>query len=560
MSEESPTGPRKRVVFAGIDGATWDIIEPMVADGELPNLAAMVREGVTGPLKSTVPPNSSLAWCSFQTGVHPGKHGVFFFREQRHGSYQRPVVSWDSVQSPSIWKLASEHGKKVCVITMPLTFPVEPVNGCMIGGLLTPDRHSDFIHPPELRAELEAAIGDVPADNEPEALFHSGGEAAAVKSLYHVIEQITRMAEFALDKYDPDLFAIVYRQVDLTSHQAWCFQDPEWQKANPGKWEARKDMLADAYRAVDAAFGRIREKAKTLDGEVAFGTCSDHGFGPLSYRYFMNKWLVDNGYLVLKQGAVASRRRLWWKRKWHGLLRRTGLLRRMAEKGKARHVPQEQVYMDMIDWSRTRAYSSFSGGEDIVLVNLKGREPEGIVEPGAAYEALRDELVEKLPGMRAPDGARIISRAFKREDLWQGEQVHMAPDIQCVTVDTACNMAPDPLHPVVAEPAVEGRPAMHRINGIYGWEGAGIFRAGERIAGPQIADMAPTILHLLGLPVEDVMDGRVMDSCFDPDWLQANPVQVREDHVHLTPRQTGGEVADDDEKLLETMRALGYME
>ncbi len=556
MSESSK---RKRVVFAGIDGATWEIIEPMVAEGRLPNLAAMMREGTTGPLKSTLPPNSSLAWTSFQTGVHPGKHGIFFFREQRPGTYHRPVVSWDSVQAPSIWRLASDAGKKVCVITVPLTFPVEDVNGCMVGGLLTPDRHSDFIHPPELRQELEAAVGDVPADNEPEMLFHTAGEDEAVASLYHVIEQITRIGEYVLDRYDPDLFAIVYRQVDLASHQAWCYQDPEWQAKNPGKWESRAELLAQVYEAVDAAFGRIRDKAKTLDGEVAFGTCSDHGFGRITYRYYMNKWLVDQGYLVLKGGVGWQRFRLWAQRKWQGLLRRTGLLKAMTRRG--RKLPsQEQIIHDMIDWSKTRAYSSFSGGEDIVLINLKGRQPEGIVEPGEEYERLRDEIIEKLPGMRAPDGARIISQAFRREELWEGPQLHVAPDIQCLTVDTACNMSPSPVHSVVAEEAVEGRPAMHRVTGIYGWEGEGIFRSDERVAGPQIADMAPTILHLLGLPVEDYMDGRVMEGCFAPGYLERNPVRVNEGRIELRPRPFGEADQDDDARILETMKALGYME
>ena len=168
MSEEAPTGPRRRVVFAGIDGATWDIMDPMIAAGELPNLAATVENGVHGPLTSTVPPNSSLAWTSFQTGVHPGKHGIFFFREQRPGSYLRPVVSWDSVMAPSIWRLASEHGKKVCVITMPLTFPVEPVNGCMISGWMTPHGVTDHIHPKSLAKELDEAVGGVLKE------FHGG--------------------------------------------------------------------------------------------------------------------------------------------------------------------------------------------------------------------------------------------------------------------------------------------------------------------------------------------------------------------------------------------------
>lgn len=553
--------PRRRVVFAGIDGATWDIIEPMVAAGKLPNLAAMMRGGVHGPLKSTVPPNSSLAWTSFQTGVHPGKHGVFFFREQRHGGYARPVISWNSVQAPSIWRLASEAGKKVCVVTMPLTYPVEKVNGAMIGGLLTPDRHSDFIWPPELRAELQQAIGDLPADNEPEILFHTSGEEAAVASLHHVIEQITRIGEHLLDHHDPDLFALVFRQVDLTSHQAWCYQDPAWQKRNPGKWEARQNLLAEIYSAVDAAFGRLRQKALALDGEVAFGTCSDHGFGPLTYRYYMNKWLVDNGYLVLKGGVSWQRLRLWSQRKWHGLLRRSGVLARRAKQGK-RLPSNEQTIMNMIDWPRTRAYSSFSGGEDIVLINLKGREPQGIVEPGAEYERLREEIIAKVTDIRAPGGARVISRAFKREELWEGPQVFLAPDIQCVTVETACNMSPSPVHRVVAEAAVEGRPAMHRTNGIYGWEGRGIFREGVRQGGPQIADMAPTILHLLGLPIDEHMDGRVMEEGFTDAWRAAHPVQRRTGKFRLEPRgaSADGRSQSDDERLIETMKALGYME
>ncbi|MBC8369760.1 MAG: alkaline phosphatase family protein [Planctomycetes bacterium] len=551
---------RKRVIFAGIDGATFSIIDPMIADGKLPNLAAMQSNGTMGPLLSTNPPNSSLAWSSFMTGVHPGKHGVFFFREQRPGSYQRPVVSLESVQAPSIFKLASAAGKKVCSITMPLTFPVEEVNGCMIGGLLTPDRNSDFIYPPELRQELEDAIGDVPADNEPEMIFHSSNEAAAVKSLYHVIEQITRMGEYCIDKYDPDLFVLVFRQVDLTSHQAWCYQDPQWQKANPGKWESRQNMLADVYSAVDAAFGRLRDKAKTLEGEVAFGTCSDHGFGPITYRYYMNKWLLDNGYLVLKSSAPAMKRKLWLAKKWNSVLRRTGILRILTARGRKLGKGQEQTIADMIDWSKTRAYSSFSGGEDIVLINLKGREPHGIVNEGAEYEALREEIISKVTEMRAPDGATIIARAYKREDLWQGEQLHIAPDIQCITKETACNMSPSPLHPVVAEPAVEGCPAMHRPQGIYGWEGDDVVKSGERITGFQIADMAPTMMHLMGLEVDDYMDGRVMTDCFKDEYNQKNPVRTRSGAVTLTPRTFQGDVEEDDEKLLETMRALGYME
>ena len=556
--------PRKRVVFVGIDGATWDIIEPMVAAGELPNLAAMMENGAYGPLESTKPPNSSLAWTSFQTGVHPGKHGVYFFREQRPGRYERPVVSFDSIQAPTVWKLASEQGKKVSVAYVPMTFPPEELSGGMVGGLLTPDRRSDFVRPAGLRAELEQALGfELPSDNEPELLFHSSDEQTALESLIRTTEQVEQVGMELLERHDPDLFAVVFRAVDLASHQAWCFQDPEWVARNPGAARGREGLLADMYRRLDAALGRFRDKALAMDGEVAFGCCSDHGFGPISYRFYLNAWLVREGYLVFKKGAAGAasgRLKLWLQRKWAGLLRRTGVARRRMEKGASPDRRPEQTVADMIDWSRSRAYSSFSGGEDIVLINLKGREPEGIVEPGEEYEALREEILAKLLEVRAEDGTRIVAKAFKREELWRGPQLHVAPDIQFLSHETSVNVAPSPVHPRVVEPAVEGRPAMHRMQGVYLWEGAGVFRAGLRQGGYQIADMGAMMLHLLGLPLGDHLDGRVMEQVLEPDYRQANPPVQAAGQAELRPRRYEGGAGEDDEKLVETMRALGYME
>jgi len=552
---------RQRVVFVGIDGAAWEVIEPMVAAGRLPNLAAMMEAGVRGTLKSTLPPNSSLAWASFLTGCHPGKHGVFFFREKRPGSYQRPVISFHSIQAPTIWKLAGDAGRTVVSIAFPLSYPVEKVNGALIGGLLTPDRDSDFIHPPGLRAELERELGPVPSDNEPEKIFHAGGEQAALDCLLQVTEQITRIGEYLLKTRDPDLFTLVFRGVDLASHQAWRFRDPAWAGAHPRQARGREGIVELLYERVDAALGRLRDAALALDGQVAFGCCSDHGFGPITYRFFVNRWLVEKGWLVLKPGAARARLGLFVQRKWNGLLRRTGLGRRRLRKAAAGVPGPEASFLDMVDWSRTRAWSSFSGGEDIVLINRKGREPQGIVEPGAEYEALRDEILAGLLAIRAPDGAPVVAQAFRREDLWEGPQLAWAPDIQFLTRDTSVNAAADPLHARIVEPALEGIPAMHRVDGVYLWEGEGIFPRGVRRDGPQIADMGPTLLHLLGLPVDEHMDGRVMEACYTPSFRAAHPVRSRRDHVHLAPRTLETtRSAEDEAKLVETMQALGYFE
>lgn len=554
--------PRKRVVFLGVDGATWKMLEPMMAEGKLPNFARLIQDGTSGVLESTTPINSSVAWASFMTGTNAGKHGVFFFREQRHGSYVRPVISFDSIKAPSIWKLASEHGKKVAAVTFPLTFPVEKVNGAMIGGLLTPDRHSDYIHPPELREKLKDAIGDVPSDNEPEKLFLTANMESAAESLLHITEQITRMGEYLLENEDPDLFALVFRGVDLTSHRAWCYQDEPWAKKHPEESQRRGHLVRFMYEQVDACLGRLIDKAEQMDGQVLIGLGSDHGFGPITHRFYLNKWLVDNGYLVLKKGLNMNRSRMYLQRKWHGVLRRLGLLHRLEAKGKINLRGPEQYIMDMIDWSKTRAYSSFSGGEDIVLINLKGREPEGIVSPGDEYEQLRDEIMQKLKTVKTPEGEILIRQMYKREELWDGPQLSTAPDIQFVPLDGSVNMAANPVYPVLVAPAEDGVPAMHRKEGVYAWKGEGVIRSQHKHDGPQIQDMGPTILHFLGLPVEDYMDGRVMEDILEDAYKHENPVQVREGHVTLEAADSGTSnmSAEDEAKLVETMQALGYME
>ena len=103
---------------------------------------------------------------------------------------------------------------------------------------------------------------------------------------------------------------------------------------------------------------------------------------------------------------------------------------------------------------------------------------------------------------------------------------------------------------------------MHALDGIYLFEAPGIVRPGERQDGPRIADMGPTLLHLLGLPVEDYMDGEVLEDMLEPAWRAAHPIQVREGHVQLESRRrdTGEMSAEEEAKLLETMQALGYME
>ena len=125
-----------RFLVIGIDGGTFDLIRPWAEAGDLPNLARLMAEGVHGPLESTLPPVTAPAWSTFATGKNPGKHGVFDFILPMGGRYD--LVNATSIHAPTLWQIISEAGLKCGVMNVPVTYPPAPINGFVIGGMLSP--------------------------------------------------------------------------------------------------------------------------------------------------------------------------------------------------------------------------------------------------------------------------------------------------------------------------------------------------------------------------------------------------------------------------------------
>lgn len=148
----------KRALIVGLDGATFDVIQPLVEQGRLPNLARMMREGAWGPLRSTVPPISPTAWTTFATGVGPGVHGVYDFVRFRPGTTERVPVPAGKHGRATLWRLFSRADRRVVVLDVPFTHPPEPVDGVMITGYGTPRTPGTvYTHPADLPQRLDAA-------------------------------------------------------------------------------------------------------------------------------------------------------------------------------------------------------------------------------------------------------------------------------------------------------------------------------------------------------------------------------------------------------------------
>ncbi len=554
----------KKIFVLGIDGATFDIINPLIRKGKLPNLAKMVQTKAYGDLTSTIPPNSSVAWTSFATGKNPGKHGIYYFREQKANSYERPFISSRSIKSRTLWQILSEQGKKVGVINVPIAYPPDIVNGYFISGLLAPNRKSIFTYPPDLHFELLKELGDYPLDNESEIIYRtSGDELAAFQHLIYSNNKVLEATFSLMDKFEWDFFVVVLTIADKVQHIGWKYTIPEFRQQNPELCKKSESMIEISYCIVDEQLGKLQSR---LDDNTVLMIMSDHGFGPISYQFYINRWLKRLGLLKLKTyGAL--------KYKLLGVIR--GFLRRfliglgkkagVSEKMKKivalpiMNMNSEKSYT-LVDWTRTKAFSSWTNGEEIVMINLKGREPEGIVNPGREYEELRDFITKELCEIKGDNGEKLIDKAYKREELYSGPHVHLAPDIQFAPVDMSLQPRGEIFGKEILIRPPDFSPALHRMNGILLMEGEAI-KENFRIEGAHIIDVAPTILYLMGIPIPKDMDGKVIASCIKDAFLKANTIS------HFEYQGSANDGMEDyraytdqeEEELKKALKGLGYI-
>lgn len=567
---------RKRVLVIGLDGATFDLLKPWAQQNKLPALSRLLAEGAHGDLESTLPPMSAQAWTSFMTGCNIGKHGLIDFIIRQPDSYGLQIVNGSIRDGDTLWGLLSDRGYRVGVINVPMTYPPEKVNGLLISGMDAPSLDSEFTFPSSLRKRLLQAV--------PDYVIESGGQNYLqgyrkqpdryLKMVRDVARARLNATRLVMSETDWDLLVTVLRITDTTPHWFWKHMDPRHPFHCPGD-ERWSDAIESSYRYADECVAALLQEC---DDDTTVIVVSDHGFGPLGDRViYLNTWLHEQGFLAFKgsPGSGASHlvvKKVVWP-VWRAMKRHLPTkIKRWLKKTfpkLERRVPS-LLALSGIDWANTRAYAlEVRPG---IFINLKGREPEGIVEPGAEYEHLRDEISRRLSAWRDPvDDQPIVEQVIKREERYHGPHLDQIADLMLKLRSPQGYMyhlqhgnLSDLQHAVevISEPEFELtlRPnASHTLNGICILKGPSI-RPGARLSGASIVDIAPTVLHLLGEPIPDRMDGRVLTEAIDPTWLAAHPPAYAAASPKL--RDVGGSAYEEDEsKEIETrLRGLGYLE
>jgi predicted AlkP superfamily phosphohydrolase/phosphomutase len=529
----------RRVIVIGVDGATFRVIDPLVREGRLPNIARMMDGGVRGVLNSTVPAVSPVAWTSFMTGMNPDRHLIFDFSGRVRGTYGFRINTARERKARPFWMSLSEHGRKVFVAGVTMTYPPDPVNGYMISGLGAPTDSApgSCFFPPALAAEVEKEMGKyrTTPEGDMRRLYRSDREKE--RYLKGVLEQIdyrVRLFKYMWRKGPFDFSMIFFLDTDGASHYFWKHMDAGHSQYMSGS--PFGGAIPDVYEAVDKAIGEILEFAGAGTDVVVV---SDHGFGPLNRVVFLNNWLSSGGYLKFKDSAGG------------GSFLSSIISRARGIKGAARRD---------VDWGNTKAF--FNGTVGNIFVNLKGRDPEGTVDPGE-YDGVLRAIQAGLEDLTDhATGTKVVDRVYRRDESRGAAGAWSAPDL-VVTFKSGYSVVGEEimLHGLkdTGEIIADSRnwSGTHEPDGVFIGSG-GAFKKGRSVEGAAIIDVAPTLLHLLGVPVPDGMDGVVLMGAFDEGYIRGNPVSYAPDAQG--PAAGGEGEGFEDKEVLERLKGLGYIE
>ena len=563
---------KPRLLIVGLDAATFDLICPWIGEGKLPNLAALMKNGAWGRLASILPPITPPAWTSFMTGKNPGKHGIFHFLGPRPGTYKLSYLNAASRRAKTIWRMLSDAGYTVGPMNIPFTYPPEHLNGFQISGMDTPSEKSPFIYPPELRSELVSLLGRFQFDIRYLGYMSTDARRERVLAEMEKLDhQWLSASLYLMEKHPADAMMFTFMSIDTVQHHFWQYMDPTHHLHNPAAVERFGDAVLRVYQRLDDAVGQMLQKTSS---DTSVLIVSDHGGGPTSDRVvYLNRYLAQLGLLHYRKDERSALKKLTQKvvRGSYTLLRST--LSSRQKSFLARTLPRLRksfesavTSFNQIDWTRTRAYCSASSPS--IWINLRGVKPRGIVEQ-SEYEPLLKLISDKLKELKDPrTDEPVIKRILRREEIFHGPYANEAADLildwwETSHFSTSHSFPEDMLDPAVEirerRPSTESEwGGTHRRDGILIAHGKS-FKKDAEIQGARLIDMAPTILYLMGQPVPEDMDGRVLEELFEPAFIAANRVQVGGSEG-LDGGQ-GTQYSDEEAAIVEErLKALGYIE
>jgi len=447
-----------KVIVIGLDCAAPEL----VFNEELPNFRKLRSQGSYGRLKSCIPAITIPAWTVMMTSRSPGELGLYGFRHRKGYSYQDIwIANSTAIKQEALWDILKREERKVCLVGVPPSYPPFAVNGNLISCFITPGTDKEYTYPAELKGEIENLVGEYIFD----VPFRTEQRDELLKQVYQMTEQRFEVIRYLINQKEWDFFMWVEIGVDRIHHAFWKFYDQNHHLYQPGN--EFETVIPGYYRYLDERLGEI---LSLIDSDTAVLVVSDHGAKGMKGAFCINEWLAEEGYLVLKER------------------------------------PSEKVSLEKteVDWARTRAWG-WGGYYSRIFLNVQGREPQGVIAP-EDYEKEREEIVQRLKSITGPNGETWDTRVFKPEETYP-ENNGDPPDLMVYLDDLWWRAAGTMGHTSHYLPENDTGPddAVHAEDGVFILYNPRE-KQGEKI-NASIYDIAPTILHLMGIKVPQDMEG-----------------------------------------------------
>jgi predicted AlkP superfamily phosphohydrolase/phosphomutase len=486
-----------KIMVIGLDCAAPEIL---FGDERLTNIRRLMEYGCYGELESIIPPITVPAWMCMATSQDPGSLGVYGFRNRTDRSYDAlKIVNSKSIQELAIWDQLAREGKRSTIIGVPPSYPPRKINGVCVSCFMTPDsKTTTFTHPPELGNEISRLFGDYPVDVKG---FRTEDKKWLLDQVYNMSRKQFQLARYLLTTQDWDYFQFVDIGLDRIHHGFWQFHDPEhisYKSGNP-----YENVVRDYYLYLDEQVGSLLE---LLTDDTIVLVVSDHGAKRLDGGFCVNEWLIREGLLVLNK------------------------------------YPQQITPFSELDlnWAKTKVWSE-GGYYARVFINVKGREPNGVIEP-EEYHLFRDEIKAMFEATVDGNGKPLGTRVFKPEDIYKNVR-NIAPDLIVHFGDlywrSIGGIGYSTIHTQENDTGPDG--CNHAQFGAFILAATNNPLKGK-INNVHLLDIAPTLLELGGYDIPTTMQGKSMVG-----------------GVKLDTPADSGLSSDEEEILRERLSGLGYI-
>ncbi len=518
MNQNNHIQTSPEVLIVGIDSGDRHLIENWTAAGELPNFSRLYETAARADSGNLTGMVAGTVWPTFYMGMLPGRTGRFRGTTQFvSGTYQHADIALDKFSFPTFWDVLSRHGRRSVIIDAPYAFLSSEPNVTQLVDWCSHSAWKDGVtisSPPNWAGDVRSRYGRDPVGKCDFARLNDTDDFRAFRD--GLIERIRIKTDFTLQQLeisDAELLLNVFSECHCAGHQLWHVHDPDHPLHDPALLEALgEDPILTVYRAMDAALGRILGATAPDTKVMVF--CS-HGIGPA----YTGTHLLDE-ILMRLEGLNPPRRRqsiaqsmiaLWTHMPQAVRTAFTPLHKRFWPRLKATLVQPNKARRKFFEIIINDA----SGG---VRLNVKGREPEGIVDPGAEYDRICEMLTRELLAVtNLETGQPLVRRVLKTRDIYSGEHVDRLPDLMVIWNRTG------PVGAACSDSIGEVRDKFvfknHRTgdhtedDGLLFATGPGI-EAGH-IGSISVADLAPTITAMLGVELPN-SEGQVIEAIVNP--------------------------------------------